>query len=62
MGENSQNTRLMNDLRVFAEQIETFTMKSGSFPEDSKAGDIPTGFEGYIKADRWEDGPSIRSE
>ena len=57
--QNSQNTRLMNDLRVFAGQIETFALETGEFPEDSNTGDIPSGFGPYIKVEQWAEGPSI---
>jgi len=55
----SQNSRLANDLRVFSEAIEVFTMENGEYPEDSSTGAIPAGLGSYIKAGQWFAGPSI---
>jgi len=55
----SLNTRLINDLRVFGDQIEVFVMENGSYPEDSGTGNIPTGLAPYIHAAQWHAGPSI---
>ena len=57
--ERAQNSRLANDLRVFAGQMETFSLEQGAFPEDSNSGQIPSGFAEYIKPEQWFDGPSI---
>lgn len=57
--ESSQNARLANDLRVFAGAVETFTMETGVYPEDSNSGNIPTGMEAYFKDELWDEGPSI---
>jgi type IV pilus assembly protein PilA len=57
--ESSQNTRFANDIRVFAAAMETFTMENGVYPEDSNSGVIPTGMGSYIRAEQWNDGPSI---
>jgi len=57
--QNTQFTRLLNDFRIFSDAIEQFTFVTGDFPEDSNTGLIPTGMEGYIKADTWDKGPSI---
>lgn len=57
--ESSQNTRFANDIRVFAAAIETFTTETGVHPEDSSSGTIPTGMGSYIRAEQWNEGPSI---
>lgn len=58
----SQNARLASDLRVFAGLAETFALENGQYPEDSSSGDIPTGFETYIRPGQWYEGPSIGGE
>ncbi|MEM7791175.1 MAG: prepilin-type N-terminal cleavage/methylation domain-containing protein [Verrucomicrobiota bacterium] len=55
----AQNSRLANDLRVFAGQIQIFTLETGNYPEDSTTGEIPTGLEEYINIANWTAGPSI---
>ena len=60
--ENSQNTRLMNDLRVFAGQIETFTMERGNSPRTQSLEIFPQALRTTSKADQWEEGPSIGGE
>ena len=57
--EASQNTRLANDLRIYAGAIETFTTETGVYPEDSSSGAVPSGMEPYLKAESWNEGPSI---
>lgn len=55
----TENSRLMNDMRVFVGVIETFAFETGEYPEDSSSGAIPTGLEAYIKPEQWNEGPSI---
>lgn len=57
--ENTIHTRFASDIRTFSHLLETFILESGSYPEDSSSGDIPTGFEAYIKVGDWEAGPAI---
>lgn len=56
---NRQNTRLLNDMRIFSGAIETFALQGGEYPEDSSSGTIPTGLEEYIQTDRWLRGSPI---
>jgi len=58
----SQNTRLINDLRIFGDQVEIFVMENGVYPEDSSTGNIPTGLAPYLHAGQWNAGPSIGGE
>lgn len=57
--ENSQNTRLMNDMRLFADAIKTFALEDGTYPEDSNSGAIPEGLEEYIQSENWLAGSPI---
>jgi len=57
--ENSQNARLANDFRTYSGAIETFSLETGQFPEDSDTGSIPAGMAIYIKTSDWNEGPSI---
>jgi len=54
--ENARSARFANDVRVFAGMIETFSLESGDYPEDSSSGNIPTGFEEYIRTNQWTEG------
>ncbi len=55
----SQNSRLANDLRVFANLIEVYLMETGEYPEDSNSGVLPGGFADYVKPAQWDLEPSI---
>ena len=57
--EHSEDTRLLNDLRVFSGSMKTFILEQGRYPEDSSSGAIPEGLEEYLKAGLWNEGPSI---
>ncbi|MGB0257820.1 MAG: type II secretion system protein [Coraliomargarita sp.] len=55
----SQNSRLANDLRVFASLIEVYLLETGKYPEDSNSGVLPAGFADYVKPQQWAIEPSI---
>lgn len=57
--EASQNARLASDMRVYVGAVETFTLATGLYPEDSTSGGVPDGMEPYLKSDSWNKGPSI---
>ncbi|MEM8868641.1 MAG: type II secretion system protein [Verrucomicrobiota bacterium] len=59
---SSQNSKLANDLRVFAGQIEIYSLESGDYPEDSSTGELPEGLDEYINVADWTNGPSIGGE
>ena len=42
-------TRVANDLRVFADAFQTYTLENGAYPEDVGPATVPTGMEEYIK-------------
>lgn len=56
---SSQNARLANDFRNYVGLIDTFIHLTGTYPENSSSGQIPTGFDEYIKPSQWKEGPSI---
>ncbi|MFP4156491.1 MAG: type II secretion system protein [Opitutales bacterium] len=57
--ENTRQTRFANDARIFAGQIEVFSMENGRFPEDASSGVMPEGLQGYIAQAHWDNGPAI---
>lgn len=57
--ESSQNARLASDLRMYGGLVETFSLQTGVYPEDSSSGAIPSGMGGLIKSGLWNKGPSI---
>ncbi|MFC1462107.1 type II secretion system protein [Verrucomicrobiota bacterium] len=53
----AQATAITNDLRVFHDAFQTYTMSHGTFPPASVGPDtLPVGMEGYIKPTDWSDG------
>ncbi len=49
----SQNSRAVNDLRVFAQAFETFAMENGGWPPNVGPGVVPAGMSGTFKTDVW---------
>ena len=49
----SQNSRAVNDLRVFAQAFETFAMENGGWPPNVGPGTVPAGMSGTFKTDVW---------
>ena len=47
--ERSIATRIANDLRVFADAFQTYSLENGAYPEDVGPATVPTGMDGYIK-------------
>lgn len=50
----SQNTRIVNDYRIFAQAFEIYNTQNGSWPSNVGAGVIPPGMSGDFKADVWQ--------
>ncbi|WP_269541483.1 type II secretion system protein [Cerasicoccus fimbriatus] len=44
----AQNTRLANDLRVFAGAFDNYSAEHGAWPPDYAAGVVPTEMQGYL--------------
>ncbi|QXD24147.1 prepilin-type N-terminal cleavage/methylation domain-containing protein [Opitutia bacterium ISCC 51] len=42
-------TRVANDLRVFADAFQTYTLENGAYPADVGPGTVASGMEEYIK-------------
>jgi len=55
----SLQTTFINDMRVFSDAADYFTLNGGLYLEDSASGVIPTGLEDYIDDDRWTRGSPI---
>ena len=53
----TQNSRAMNDFRVFSQAFETYNMKNGSWPDTAGPGVIPTSpvpMTGDFNAATWQ--------
>ena len=50
----SQNSRVTNDLRVFAQAFETYAAENGGWPPNIGPGQVPIGMAGTFKADVWQ--------
>lgn len=59
---SAQATAFLDDLRVYSDAAEMYHFDNGEYPEDSSTGDLPTGFELYIKSDRWLRKPPVGGE
>jgi prepilin-type N-terminal cleavage/methylation domain-containing protein len=44
---------------MFADAARRFHLRTGEYPEDSRSGDLPTGFGDYVEANRWVGGTPI---
>lgn len=58
----SQNAKVVNDMRVYAGMMETYSLENGAYPEDSNSGELPVDFAPYIKISQWNEGPPIGGE
>ncbi len=50
----TQNSRIINDFRVFAQAFEIYTSQNGSWPANASAGVVPTGMSATFKEDVWK--------
>src|SRR5471032_3331542 len=50
---SSQNSRFVSDLRTFAQGLETYAMKNGTWPPNAGTGVVPAGMSGEIKDSAW---------
>jgi len=49
----SQNTRFVNDLRVFVQAFETYSLENGGWPPNAGGGVVPVGMANTFKTDVW---------
>lgn len=52
----SQNSRIMNDFRIFAAAFINYNMENGAYPPDG-AFDFPTGMDDYLPTASWNSPP-----
>jgi prepilin-type N-terminal cleavage/methylation domain-containing protein len=50
----SQNSRVVNDFRIFAQAFETYATEKGDWPANVGAGVVPAGMAGTFKTDTWQ--------
>jgi type IV pilus assembly protein PilA len=50
----SQNARVANDFRIFAQAFEVYNTQNGGWPANAGAGVIPTGVSKEFKEDVWK--------
>ncbi len=51
--ENSRNSAVMNDLRVFANAFTAYHLESGEWPEDRMPGIFPPEMDGWLSDNRF---------
>ncbi len=51
--QKSEETTLMNDLRIFSAAFEQYSLENGTWPSDTSASVIPTGMASYLKSSAW---------
>ena len=51
--ESAQNSRLMNDWRMFSGVFEQYALENGTFPSESGRGEVPGGMEGILGETHW---------
>jgi len=51
--QNAQNSRFMNDLRVFSEAFTAYSMKNGAWPPNVGPGIVPPGMSGEFRDAQW---------
>lgn len=56
---SAQNTRAINDFRIFVQAFEIYNTQTGSWPADSGGGVVPTGMSGDFKVDTWSANTTI---
>lgn len=49
----SQNSRAINDFRIFAQAFEVYNTQNGTWPPNAAAGVVPTGMSKDFKEDTW---------
>jgi len=55
----SQNSRAINDFRIFVQAFEIYNTQNGSFPPNVGAGVVPAGMSGDFKVDAWTTNPNV---
>jgi type IV pilus assembly protein PilA len=50
----SQNSRAINDFRIFAQAFEVYNSQNGGWPPNAGAGVVPTGMSKDFKEDTWK--------
>jgi len=56
---SSQNASVVNDIRVYASMMDTYSLENGVYPEDSNSGELPVDFAPYVRISQWNEGPAI---
>jgi prepilin-type N-terminal cleavage/methylation domain-containing protein len=55
---SAQNTRALNDFRIFVQAFEVYNTQRGSWPANAGAGVVPAGMSGDFKEDAWTANPN----
>lgn len=45
---NTQNTRIINDLRIFKQGFSNYSLDNGQWPPEADAGELPAPMEGFL--------------
>lgn len=55
----SENSRIVNDYRIFAQAFEIYNTQNGGWPNNVGPGVIPPGMAGDFKADVWQKATAV---
>ncbi len=55
----SRQTAFISDIRTYSGAAEMFMIETGDYLEDSSSGQIPSGFEDYLRRGDWVGGTPI---
>lgn len=50
----AERTAFVTDLRAYLKGAEAFYLDTSTYPPATDTGDVPTGFENYVDAGRWQ--------
>jgi len=60
--QNTENSRFMNDLRIFKDALVTCVLETGNMDQGSSSGTVAAQLSEYLNVDEWEEGPIIGGE
>ena len=56
---SAQNSRFINDLRVFKDAVSQCVLETGNMDQGSSSGTVAAELQEYLNVENWEKGPKI---